>query len=406
MTNIFKLKALKYFFIIFFIFTPNLNKANEILIYADSISYDENDNIIARGNAKIFQSDNLIISDLIIYNKLDEKIILPSKFTFKDNNNNFFEGESGFFQKNLNFAEFDNPKIKLNDGSRIIGKKLKRKGHIDIISKGVYSPCQSRIKIANFICPTWQLEGEKILHDKKISSTSKTFQNESNQYSSFLYTLYSNAISIKKERKSAFLIPSIALNFFDTKTSQSTSFPYYFNIDIDKELLFTPIINYGGGIDASQRFIFDYNQRLSGGNFKTDLTFDSNFENENNNKWLSDASLITKYKQNINTNYRVEINSALQTSKNYIQRTKPNDELSYTNSLSSNFIFEGFDINKIDDNLKVSLNFYQTNQENEDNKTTPTVLPKIEYFTGYYNKHGNINYSTYEFYNIFREKVH
>ena len=104
---------------------------------------------------------------------------------------------------------------------------------------------------------------------------------------------------LRKERKSGFLIPSISLNFFDTKTSQSTSFPYYFNIDQDKELLFTPIINYGGGVDSSQRFIFDYNQVISGGNFKTDLTFDSNFENENNNKWLSDASLITKYSKKI-----------------------------------------------------------------------------------------------------------
>ena len=26
---------------------------------------------------------------------------------------------------------------------------------------------KSRIKIANFVCPTWQLEGEKILHDNK-----------------------------------------------------------------------------------------------------------------------------------------------------------------------------------------------------------------------------------------------
>ena len=86
---------------------------------------------------------------------------------------------------------------------------------------------------------------------------------------------------MRKDRKSGFLTPSIALNFFDTKTSQSTSFPYYFNINIDKELLFTPIINYGGGVDASQRFIFDYNQILSGGNFKTDLTLDSNFENKN-----------------------------------------------------------------------------------------------------------------------------
>ena len=68
---------------------------------------------------------------------------------------------------NLEIAEFDNPKIRLNDGSRIIGNKLKTYGEIDIISKGVYTPCNSRIKIGSFICPTWQLEGEKILHDNK-----------------------------------------------------------------------------------------------------------------------------------------------------------------------------------------------------------------------------------------------
>ena len=39
------------------------------------------------------------------------------------------------------------------------------KNSIDIITKGVYSPCDSRVKIANFLCPIWQLEGEKMLHD-------------------------------------------------------------------------------------------------------------------------------------------------------------------------------------------------------------------------------------------------
>ena len=79
---------------------------------------------------------------------------MPSKFTYKDENNNFIEGENGYFLNNLNYAEFDNPKIKLNDGSRIIGTKIKRDGNIDIISKGVYSPCKSKIKIGNFVCPT------------------------------------------------------------------------------------------------------------------------------------------------------------------------------------------------------------------------------------------------------------
>ena len=76
---------------------PNLNSAKEILIYADSISYDEENNIVAKGNAKIFQDNKLILSDLIIINKDNKKIILPSKFTFKDEGDNYYEGENGFF---------------------------------------------------------------------------------------------------------------------------------------------------------------------------------------------------------------------------------------------------------------------------------------------------------------------
>ena len=393
------------FILTIFLLLPNFNNAKEILIYADSISYDEDKNIIAKGNAKIFQNNSFITSDLIIYNKLLEKIILPTQFILKDESDNFFEGDNGFFSKDLRSAEFNNPKIRLSDGSRIIGKKIKRDQHIDIITKGVYTPCRSRIKIANFICPTWQLEGEKILHDNKNLFLYQKHSKMRVINTPVFYLPYMVTPSpLRKDRKSGFLTPSIAMNFFDTKTSQSISFPYYFNISIDKELLFTPTVNYGGGVDSSQRFNFDYNQIISGGNLKTDFTFDSNFEKENNNDWLSDASLITNYRKNLNQNYRVQINSALQTSKNYIQKTKPNDELSYTNSLSTTFKLEGFNLRKIDDQLKVSLNFYQTNQENEDNKTTPTVLPKIKYHTGYYNKYGNRYDTTYEFYNIFREK--
>ena len=393
------------FLVVILLTIPNFNNAKEILIYADSITYDEKDNIVAKGNAKIFQENKLIISDLIIFNQLEEKIILPSKFIFKDDSDNYFEGENGFFFKNLQIAEFDKPKIRLKDGSRLIGNKIKRNGKIDIISKGVYTPCNSRIKIGNFICPTWQLEGEKILHDNENLFLYQKHSKMRVLNTPVFYIPYIVTPSpLRKERKSGFLTPSISLNFFDTKTSQSTSFPYYFNISVDKELLFTPIINYGGGVDASQRFSFDYNQILSGGNFKTDLVFDSNFENENNNKWLSDASLITTFNKNLNKNYRIKIDSALQTSKNYIQITKPNDDLSYTNSLSTNINLEGFNLRKLDDQLKISLNFYQTNQVDEDNKTIPTVLPKIKYFSGYNNRFGNIDNSTFEFYNIFREK--
>ncbi len=397
--------SFRLIFLVILLISPKINNAYEILLYADNISYDKDENIIAKGNAKIFQDNQLIISDLIIYNKIEETIILPSNFTYKDENNNYYEGENGYFSKKLDFAEFDNPKIRMNDGSRLIGKKIKRDGKVDILSKGVYSPCISRIKIANFICPTWQLEGEKVLHDNENLFLYQKHSKMRVLNTPVFYIPYLVTPSpLRKERKSGFLIPSIALNFFDTKTSQSISFPYYFNISSDKELLFTPIINYGAGVDSSQRFNFDYNQILSGGKLKTDLTLDSNFENENNNKWLSDASLITSYNKNINENYRIKINSALQTSANYIQRTKPNDDLSYTSSLSTSINFEGFNLNKLDDYLNINFNYYQTNQKSDDNATIPIVFPNFKYFTGHKNIYGSKSNGTYEFYNIIRDK--
>ena len=392
------------FFLLFIFLFSNFNNAKEILIYADSINYDENEDIIAQGNAKIYKDNQLIISDLIIYKKKEKKIILPVDFMLKDNNNNFLSGSSGFFNENLDSGEFLDVKIKLNDGSRLIGNKGKREKHIDIITKGVYSPCKSRIKIGNFICPTWQLEAEKILHDNKNlflyqKHSKMRFINTPAFYIPYIVT----PSPLRKERKSGFLSPSISLLFLDTKTSQSLSFPYYFNISLDKELTFTPIINYGGGVDSSQRFIFNYDQILSGGNLSTDLTFDSNFEYENSNKWLNDASLITNYSKNFNENYKLSLNSALQTSQNYIQRTVPDDDLSYNTSLSTNFQIDGYYINKLDDHLQANFNFYQTTQQNEDNKKNPTVFPNFKYYTGEEIIGNNKVSGEYQFYNIFRD---
>ena len=64
------------FILIFILVIPNINNAEEILIYADNISYDDDENIVARGNAKIFNKEEFIISDLIIFDKKNNKIIL------------------------------------------------------------------------------------------------------------------------------------------------------------------------------------------------------------------------------------------------------------------------------------------------------------------------------------------
>ncbi|MBS57079.1 MAG: hypothetical protein CMP16_04320, partial [Rickettsiales bacterium] len=395
-----------FIFLIFFIFiiTTKNHKAAEILMYADDISYDSEENIIAKGNAKIIQKNKIIISELIIYSKKTDKIFLPLDFSLKDEKNNYYYGSNGFVEKNLDYWTIEDVKILLNDGSRIVGSQIKRDKNIDIITKAVYSPCKSKIKIANFICPIWQLEGEKMLHDY---DSLFLYQKHSKMRLLNLPVFYSPYLvtpsPLRKERKSGFLTPSMNLNFFDAKTSQSISFPYYFNISQDKELTLTPTVNYGGGVDASQRFNFDYNQILSGGFLNSNLTFDSTFENDNNEEWLKEASLLNNFDKKLNEKFLLEFNSALQTSKNYIQKTNPNDDLSYSSSLNTSLNIKGYNIRKIDDKLRIGVSTYQSNQNDENNKVLPTIFPFVTYNTGknYYKKYSYNN--ILEFYNIFRD---
>ena len=152
-------------FVLILLFTSS-HSANEIQIYADSIDYDSSGNLVAKGNVKIIKDDQILTSTIVIINNNEKLITLPKEFKYKDKIKNYYYGSSGEFSTDFENAKVNDLKLLLNDGSRIVGKNAIKNGEIDLINKGVFSPCDSKINIKNFICPIWQIEGEKILHDR------------------------------------------------------------------------------------------------------------------------------------------------------------------------------------------------------------------------------------------------
>ena len=386
-------------------FTNN-QYANEILIYADNISYDSENNLIAKGKAKVISENEIITSDLIIINDKKKLVILPKEFRYKDEENNFYYGTSGEFSTDFNEGKINDIKMILKDGSRIVGKTAFKNDKIDLIHKGVFSPCTSRIKIKNFICPIWQLESEKMLHDRdNLFIHNKHVKMRVLNLPIYYFPYMVTPSPLRKERKSGFLSPSISLMFIDAQTTQKVSFPYYYAMDIDKDLLLTPTINYGGGVDASQSIRSLYRQKLSGGDLSLNTSADTNFENQNNENWLRDASMSISMSQVINQKFRMSINSSLQTSPTYLRRTDQNNILNRQNSLSSKFDLYGANLIDIDDTLNLNISGYQVVKNEEDNKTTPTTFPYVNYSMGS-KKLGDTNYkNTFSFYNIFRDKA-
>ena len=387
---------------IFLLFSQNDN-ATEVLIYADEISYDNEKNITAKNNAKVIWENQIITSDIIIYNKKEETYYFPKELTFKDKNGNFFNGSSGKFSSKFNDIEINDVKILLNDGSRIVGKKVKRKDHIDIISKAGFTPCKTKVKIKNFVCPIWQVESEKIIHDNESlilyqKHSKLRFFKTPIFYSPYLVT----PSPLRKKRKSGFLAPKTSFNFLDTSISQSVSTPYYFNLSEDKELYLTPTIKYGGGVDSSQTVELNYNQILSGGFLSWDYFMSTNFEKENNKDWFTDAFFSLSHNQNLNENYKINTDTSLQTSKEFLKNNQPNKEINYQTSLRTSANLTGYNLYKFDDKMNMNFSTYQSIRNNEDNGKIPTVLPFIEYDNGiiYYGK-STLN-NQFNFYNILR----
>ena len=390
-------------FLLSIIITTN-QSAKELLVYADSINYDAKKNIIANGSVKLISGNEILTSNLIIINKEENEILLPEEFQFKDEDENYYFGSSGKFTSNFNNAHINDLKILLNDGTRIVGKEGYKTGKIDLINKGVYSPCESKINIKNFICPIWQIEGEKILHDRENLFIHQKHSKLRLFNIPVFYFPYIVAPSpLRKARKSGFLTPRVNFNFFDTRASQSTSFPYYFALDQDKALLITPTINYGGGVDASQNITYQYDQIISGGYLDIDASTDTNFENQNNDSWLRDSSIITNFKKNINENYTVSFSSAFQSSPTFLRRTDQNNFLNRSNTLSTTLNLNGYNIREFDDRLNFNVSGYQVVKNNEDNKTTPTTLPYISYSFGDRSFKETKYKNNLIFYNIFRD---
>ena len=168
-------------------------------------------------------------------------------------------------------------------------------------------------------------------------------------------------------------------------------------------MLLTPTINYGGGVDASQRIISEYDQLISGGAIGIKISTDTNLENDNNESWLRDASIITNFDKNLNEKFKINLNSAFQTSPTYLRRADQNNILNRKNSLNTSVNLDGYYLKKIDDHLNVNISGYQVIKNNEDNKTTPVIFPYIRYSAGT-QIIGKTKYNQkFSFYNIFRD---
>ena len=83
----------KNFIILIFLsilFLTKTHSAGELQIYANSLEYDSNKNLVAKGSVKLFSynpygEDEIIATSIAIINEDKKTIILPKEFEFCNN---------------------------------------------------------------------------------------------------------------------------------------------------------------------------------------------------------------------------------------------------------------------------------------------------------------------------------
>ena len=213
------------------------NANDNIEIYADLIELDKEKNqILATGNVIINHNNVNITSDKAIYNKQQDKIQAQNNVKVSDDFNNIYFTDNLISNEDLTNLSADNIKIRLKDNSRIVGSSLKKIDDVNIITDGQYTPCsEDEYLIDN--CPGWKLKAKNVFHNDKTKTIHYDHSILYIMNVPILYTPYFSHPDPSVNKRTGLLPPSFQA---DDNLGQIISLPYFYNINSNKDLTFTP----------------------------------------------------------------------------------------------------------------------------------------------------------------------
>ena len=257
--------SLYCFFIIFITISKSFSiSESEIIIDADVIEVNKN-KITANGNILIKNKDFTSSSDKLIYDDEKEEIRSTGNIIIKDSLNNHYYFDKLISNKNFSNALGTNTKIRMVDGSRIVGSTFSRTGsNINRIDNASYTPCfKENYIIKN--CPGWKLNAKKVIHDVERKNIYYQGATLSILNIPILYSPFFSHPDPTVKKRSGLLMPTISS---DNRLGTSLSIPYFYNISSNYDLTFTPTIQ----SKADDYYSINYRHLSSNHNINIDVS--------------------------------------------------------------------------------------------------------------------------------------
>ena len=305
---------------------------SEIKITADKIEVLKDDNKInATGNTIIQTEEFLSTSDSLIYDKNLESIKTSGNIIIKDNLDNYYFFDDFVSDKGFNKANGTNTRIRLSDGTRIVGKSfIRTDSNINEINNAEYTPClQNNYILKN--CPGWKLSAKKVIHDEEKQNIYYEGATLSIFNVPVLYSPFFSHPDPTVKKRSGLLMPSISSN---NNLGNTFSIPYFYNISSNYDLTITPTFQ----SKADNYYTLNYRHLTKNHKFDVDTSITDNESKAGTRSHMFINGDITNPYGKFD--YKIEIaNNDTYLRKNQInEQTKFTSGLNFTKEMDNSFL--------------------------------------------------------------------
>ncbi|MDA9137528.1 hypothetical protein N9J61_03250 [Pelagibacterales bacterium] len=335
------------------------DNSNDIEITADKIEVLNNGNKIkATGNILIQTEDYLSSTDNLIYDKSKEMVKTSGNIIIKDKIENYYYFDKFISNKDFSKASGTNTKIRLNDGSRIVGKSfIRTNSNINQINNAIYTPCLQKNYITEN-CPGWKLSAKKVVHDVDKQNIYYEGATLSILNVPVLYSPFFSHPDPSVKKRSGLLMPNISS---DNNLGTTFSIPYFFNLSSNYDVTLTPSIQ-----------------------SKADDYYSINYRHLTKNHQFNIDSSISNDESNTGTKNHVFINGEVKNpfgKFDYKIQTSNNDTYLRKNYIDQEIILtSGLNFTKEMDNSYLDFSSYiYKHLNNTSNQKWEYVYPNISY---------------------------
>ena len=348
---------------------PVAAKPQEVLIRADTMSYDTRTNTVtAEGKVEVTYGERTLIADKLIYNQNTRIVTAEGGVSMKEPDGTTISGSKFEITDDMRDGVIDSLNIVLaGRGNLAAARGTRSGGNVMTLDHAIYSTCQA-CKEDPSRPLTWQIKAFKVTYDKQAARVEYEDAYFEIAGIPVLYLPYFSHPDPSSPRQSGFLIPGVG---HSTLIGYHAEVPYYFALSPSYDLTVTPEYTENDGPLLKA----EWRQRTENGSY--DLTGSARYgdtRDSSGNKTGEDGfggHLFGTGRFQIDDIWRWGFDAQLASSDTYLRRY----DISTLDRLVNNVFIEG-----IEGRSYASVNtwYFQGLRTTDDPATTPVVLPLAE----------------------------